>query len=475
MATFVEIQTDAFAKNIAAAKSKKLKYMDVRRPYRGIEIKEDTYGVIKVIKSNGDEIPLVDAGGPNGPSETNSSGSGTDSQDERSKYTSTYNYSNFIIQQVQDARQEKQQILETFGDSYIFFFGERPRILVVNGLLMNTADFNWRTEFWHNYEHTLRGTKLVEQNARIYLYWDDIIVEGYMLGANAREDASMPYHIPFSFQLFVTNHTYLSAVGDNDYPITHAVNLQPLLQAYDPKDGRRLLKSQDIEADKYKSNVEKVRRAFQSSPSARVAGDDGGGFLSTDVGQGLMTSKNLLANALIMGVNAQNLTFLSIVNRMFRNRKMRFPKGIAGSESYSGPPQNAGQPSPWGFGPRRKLPLRSKIRHNIDEYVNGGNVEAQIDSAAADRTVEAQASANGYALEKKALSDLEEAGIDPVQHPGGSRFEKGHSLGAVGGNMPTSSLLNAGFNFPPAASEAALLALGFSVSAGLAAAGQGQQ
>lgn len=476
MATFVEIQTDAFAKNIAAAKTKKLEYADVRRPYRGVEIKEDTYGVIKVIKANGDEIPLVDAGGPNGPSETNSSGSGSDSQDERSKYTSTYNYSNFIIQQVQDARQEKQQILETFGDSYIFFFGERPRILVVNGLLMNTADFNWRTEFWHNYENTLRGTKLVEQNARIYLYWDDIIVEGYMLGANAREDASMPYHIPFSFQLFVTNHTYLSAVGDNDYPITHAVNLQPLLQrGTDVEGARRELKAGAITTKEYESNVAKARAAFQDSPQARDAGDEGGGFLSTNVGKGLMTSKNLLANALIMGVNAQNLTFLSIVNKMFRNRKMRFPRGIAGSESYAGPPQYASQPNPWGFGPNRKLPLRSKIRHNVDEYINGGNVEARIDSAAADKAVEARASADGHALEKKALADLEAAGIDPVQHPGGSPFEKGHSLGAVGGNTPTSSLLNAGFNFPPVASEAALLALGFSVSAGLAAAGQGQQ
>lgn len=457
MATFVEIQTDAFANNVKIAKEK-LSYEGVRRPYRGIEIKKDTYAVIKVMKSDGTEIPLVDAGGPNTPKESNSTGSGSQSQNERVGQATTYNYSNFIIQQVQDARQEKQQILETFGDSYIFFFGERPRILAVNGLLMNTLDFNWRTEFWYNYENTLRGTKLVEQDARIYLYWDDIVVEGYMLGATARDDASMPYHIPFSFQLFVTNHTYLSTIGSDDYPITHAVNLQPLLQQTDVEGAKRQLKSQEVAAAEYQSNIEKVRKSLQASEQARLAAS-GGGFLSSATGQKLMQGKNLLANALAIGVNAQNLTFLSIVNRQFRNRKMRFPKGIGGAASYAGPPQYAAEPYPWGFGPKRKLPYRSKIRHNIDEYVQGGSPEAQIDIAAREAALEEQMLATGYELERMALTELAQAGIDPVQHPGGSLFQNSHALGAYAG----------------AVSEAALLAIGFSVSAGLAAAGQGQQ
>lgn len=456
MATFVEIQTDAFANNVKIAKEK-LSYEGVRRPYRGIEIKQDTYAVIKVMKSDGTEIPLVDAGGPNIPKETNSTGSGTQSQTERTGHASTYNYSNFIIQQIQDARQEKQQILETFGDSYIFFFGERPRILVVNGLLMNTLDFNWRTEFWYNYENTLRGTKLVEQDARIYLYWDDIVVEGYMIEATARDDSSMPYHVPFSFQLFVTNHMYLSTIGDDDYPITHAVNLQPLLQQDDTEGAKRKLKAQVVAAEEYASNIAKVRKSLQASEQARLASQ--GGFLTSSTAQKLMQGKNLLANALAIGVNAQNLTFLSIVNRMFRNRKMRFPKGIGGADSYAGPPQYAAEPYPWGFGPKRKLPYRSKIRHNVDEYVQGGAPEAQIDVAARESALEEKMLATGYELERKALTELAQAGIDPVQHPGGSLFKTNHALGAFAG----------------AVSEAALLAIGFSVSAGLAAAGQGQQ
>jgi len=352
VATFVEIQTDAFANNVNL---KKLSYAGVRRPFRGIEIKEDTYGVIKVMKADGTEIPLVDAGGPNIPKETNSTGSGSTGQQERSGYATTYNYSNFIIQQVQDARQEKSQVLETFGDSYVFFFGERPRVLVVNGLLMNTLDFNWRTEFWHNYENVLRGTKLVEQNARIYLYWDDIVVEGYMLGATARDDASMPYHVPFSFQLFVTNHMYLSTIGSDDYPVTHAVNLQAMNEG-EVEQYRKSIKASEKASNKYVSNVEKVRDVLQISEQARIAAQGEGftGFMNSNTGQKLMQSKNLLANALAVGVNAQNLTFLSVVNRLFRARKMRFPKGIAGQFSYAGPPQYAGESNPWGLVQRER-------------------------------------------------------------------------------------------------------------------------
>ena len=44
------------------------------------------------------------------------------------KMRSTVN-SNFLIQAVTEERMEKQQVVETFGESFIFFFGERPRVI----------------------------------------------------------------------------------------------------------------------------------------------------------------------------------------------------------------------------------------------------------------------------------------------------------------------------------------------------------
>ena len=87
---------------------------DVRRPTRGIVIKEDTYAVMRVLRADGSAIPLVNAGSRLG------------EEDDEGRMTSE-SYSNFLIQQVSEERVEKQQIVETFGEAIIFFFGERPR------------------------------------------------------------------------------------------------------------------------------------------------------------------------------------------------------------------------------------------------------------------------------------------------------------------------------------------------------------
>ena len=444
MATFVEIQTDAFADNVQALAKQKRDNSGIRRPYRGIEIKEDTHAVIKVIRDDGSEIPLTDAGGSKTPQSGNTTkaGSGVAARTQKTALASTYNYSNFIIQRMDESRQEKSQILETFGDSFIFFFGERPRMINVSGLLMNTLDFNWRTEFWYNYEKVLRGTKLVEQNARMYLFWDDLIVEGYMLQAQARDDSESPYHIPFSFTMFVTNHMYLSTIGDENYPITTAVNLQPLLRESNVNkilSATRELKAQGIKAQELISTTEAVRFAAQDAEFSRQAS-----VAAAARGQGFNAAKNLLTNALMLGLNAQNLTFLSVANHYFKNRKMRFPKGIAGAEAMSGPPTVVGDNTMYGFLPQRTMALRSKIRDNVDEYVNGGPVGVvNIDEDAVDEALEAQDFNNGYELELQALEDLADLGLDPVQHPGGGPMERAHNL-AVGGAIVASAVLRFG-------------------------------
>lgn len=436
MATFIEIQTDAFAQNMEIAKTL-VSYEGVRRPLRGIEIKEDTYSVIKVLKANGDAIPLTDSGGMRSPqsgTET-SAGGKTKPKSAKSAGATTYNYSNYIIQRIDENRQEKSQILETFGEAYIFFFGERPRLLNVSGLLMNTVDFNWRTEFWYNYENVLRGTKLVEQNARIYLFYDDIVIEGYMLGASARDDADMPYHIPFNFSLFVTNHMYLSTVGDDNYPITHAVNLQPLLQDQDVQKALNELKADQRAAQKYVSTTEEVRLAAEQAQLERI--DDSNILgVSPETYAKVGKVKNILLNALALGINAQNMTFLSIVNHFFKNRKMRFPKGLAGAEAMVGPPSYANDPGVWEANPQRTMPLRSKIRDNVDEYVEGAVQPANLDEDAINQALLDSQSSNPYQLELRCLEDLAELGLDPVQHPGGSPLKYASGLITIPTEIP---------------------------------------
>jgi hypothetical protein len=172
-----------------------------RRPARGIEIKDDTYATLKVIRSDGTPIPLVDSGSANG--------------------QNTDGYTNFMLQSVQEDRMEKHQIIETFGASYVFFFGEQPRFLNISAVLLNTLDFNWEAEWWSNYNTYLRGTKLVEMGARCYLSYDDSIVEGYLMNATCAKTADAPYHVQLQFRFFVTNCYNVSNIGNENYPLRY--------------------------------------------------------------------------------------------------------------------------------------------------------------------------------------------------------------------------------------------------------------
>lgn len=209
MAVYVSVVTDAFEEVMDAAKRDTRNVQNIRRPLRGIQVKKDTYSVIRVLTSTGREIPLFDSGAV-----TPQSNIG------QSTYTS-----NFIIQQINETRAEKQQIIETFGEDYVYFFGEQPRFLDVRGILLNTSDFNWKSEFWTNYEQFLRGTRLVEQNARVYFYFDDIVVEGYILSASAPYSSDNPHMLPFSFQMYITNYAILSAVGSVFIPAVDSLGV----------------------------------------------------------------------------------------------------------------------------------------------------------------------------------------------------------------------------------------------------------
>jgi hypothetical protein len=46
------------------------------------------------------------------------------------------------------------------------------------------------------------------------------------------ESAENPYHIQFAFTLFVTNSTYLSTIGNEDYPIRDNSMIYPLQNDY---------------------------------------------------------------------------------------------------------------------------------------------------------------------------------------------------------------------------------------------------
>lgn len=208
MTIFFELVTDPFEarfdEKVARANDRRRAGVErVRRPLRGLEIKDDTYAILKLISSNGEEIRLLDS----------SSKSGESTQ-----------YANFILQSVTEARMEKHQILDTFGEPYLYLFGEHPRFLDVSAMLIDSFDFNWYGEWWENYNRYLRGTRSVELGARTYLFYDDNIVEGYMLQASSQKTSDAPLMASLSFRLFLTNYSNVTMVSTSGrYPVRPGV------------------------------------------------------------------------------------------------------------------------------------------------------------------------------------------------------------------------------------------------------------
>lgn len=113
-------------------------------------------------------------------------------------------YSKFFLESYSESHIERSQIIETFGDAYIFFFGERPTVYNFSGTLLNTKDINWKEDFMFYYSNFLRGTKAVEYKAKVLLTYGLNQIEGYVLGVNTAANAANEKGVQMSFQMFVT-------------------------------------------------------------------------------------------------------------------------------------------------------------------------------------------------------------------------------------------------------------------------------
>jgi hypothetical protein len=197
------LEKDPFVDAIAtAAEEIGFQNENVRRPLYGVSIKSPRFAFLSVRQADyeGNLVPISmkDSSAPGGTSNANH---------------------NFILQKVEYQRVERAQIVETFGDHFVFFYGEKPVILQCSGFLLNTRDFNWKNEWLYNYDQYLRGTRAVESRSRVYLGFDDVLLEGYLLATGISADEGLPYVCPFQFQILATNHIDLS---EYEEPVTEA-------------------------------------------------------------------------------------------------------------------------------------------------------------------------------------------------------------------------------------------------------------
>lgn len=146
-------------------------------------------------------------------------------------------YTKFILEGINEGHSERSQIVETFGEFYVFFYGERPPIYNFRGTLINSKNANWLADFHYYYENHIRGTKCVERNARIVMTYGGRQIEGYLLAINTQTDASNEMAVPVTMQVVVTSRNNVSFSDDFG---EEAEEIEALLDAIAGKEGKGL-------------------------------------------------------------------------------------------------------------------------------------------------------------------------------------------------------------------------------------------
>jgi hypothetical protein len=195
----------------------------VSRPYVGHSTKPDSFAFAQVVRSDGTPVELysnlsdIDVSADNVRLRVNSAGlpAQPDVDQARNKARldkpNSYAWTDWSLTGIQEQRVEKTQLLETFSGNFLYAYGQKPVVLNLTGQLFNTVEFNWRAVFWKNYDNFFRASRLLAMDARMYLVFDDVLIEGYPLNASASQNAQTDTLLPFSMSFLVTRYVDLSS------------------------------------------------------------------------------------------------------------------------------------------------------------------------------------------------------------------------------------------------------------------------
>jgi len=96
---------------------------------------------------------------------------------------------------------EKTQIMEVFGDSeVVYYFGRRPLVFSIRGVLIDSPDNNWFAEWMKMYNDFLRGSQLARNYELVKLVLPNMILTGSISSMSWAQDSSRDIDIPFNFE-----------------------------------------------------------------------------------------------------------------------------------------------------------------------------------------------------------------------------------------------------------------------------------
>jgi len=146
----------------------------------------------------------------------------------------------FFLQGITTPKMERFQIVETFKDSKLFFFGERTKIYNIQGQLLeavnaeddallsepisldadkaatpdltklrqNRDQYRWSTAFQTFYTENLRGTKLAEKGYVANLFFERCTLTGYPIQLQLVHDANVQHLIQFTMTWAILSEAF---------------------------------------------------------------------------------------------------------------------------------------------------------------------------------------------------------------------------------------------------------------------------
>ncbi len=115
--------------------------------------------------------------------------------------SSSVGYDEFLITRVSCQMQEKLQVTEVFGDGEVaYYFGRQPLMFNISGVLIDSPDNTWFTNFLRTYASVMRGTQLAQNHELLRLVLPSMTLTGSISGMSWDQDSGNDVAIQFSFQ-----------------------------------------------------------------------------------------------------------------------------------------------------------------------------------------------------------------------------------------------------------------------------------
>lgn len=145
-----------------------------------------------------------------------------------SKKLTNFN-NNFLIQSMTFSRDEKMQVIETFGENYVYFFGNRNPVASFRGMLLNSQTFEWFAEFDTNYVNSFRGTRSAARNKEVSITVDGVIYYGHIHNVSYDLNSEQPSSLGVSFNMQVARVQHLTdptSLKNKSKPLAEVLNDQ---------------------------------------------------------------------------------------------------------------------------------------------------------------------------------------------------------------------------------------------------------